>query len=356
PYTDKDSTHSMPFSMLEAFKFGVPVICSENVAGASELLLMESIEVFNFDSDDFNKITEHVLENKNKLTYNALRFLEKYCNQKSYIKRYMNLYQIAGSQLPALSLKIWRSECQRSSQLLVKGIENMKRYYENKKVTVEYSRQRFSKYPYNIINQSEQTEVSKSIKKFITPFKNKIIIDLSSGDGRMLNALVETGKIFAFDNSAEMHNISRELNCSIENKIIRIISDSFNIPLKNNSVDAVVCFRFLRHFEYKLRKSVYSALHKILKLNGIFIFDASSKNLECSIRYNSGWGGYNIYDVFFSNYTLAAEMYMNNFMIMDCHPVGIGLFSNIQEPISWVVTVKKNDVIRSTIFFDSVFK
>jgi hypothetical protein len=342
PYTNKDVTHSLPFSILEAFINQTPVIVSDQIAAIKELNNSKCVQIIDFQNRGhlFLKYVKNVLKKKDYFINNGCLFLKKYCDINNYINKYLNVYNISSNQISSLSLKTWYEQTFVNKTPLVKGIDNLKKYYENKKVTVEYTKQRFSNYPFNIINKEEQSAVNKIIQNY---FKNNNIklIDLSSGDGRMLNVLNQNGWTAALDNSKEMHNISSEINHNINKNIRRIIADTFNIPLKSKSVDVVICFRFFRHFEYFLRKKLYKYIAYILNDNGIFIFDAPMKNTENFIRYNNGWGGYNIYDICYSDYTLKHEMKLNDFKILSSIPIGIDIIKASPTELSRVVAVKK---------------
>ena len=67
------------------------------------------------------------------------------------------------------------------------------------------------------------------------------------------------------------------------------------------------------------------------------------KNTENKIRYNNGWGGYNIYDICYSEYSLNIEMNENKFKIIESKNIGNDIFPGCEEELSRVVTVKKRD-------------
>lgn len=343
PYTNKDETHALPFSLLESFIKQVPVLSSDNIASINELKSSRCVQIIDFENKKhlFLKYAKNVLKNKLYYINNAMLFLKKYCDIDKYQKNYFNLYNMCSNQIPSLSLNTWYQLTLANGTPLVKGIRTMKKYYEDKKVTLEYSKQRFSKYPFNIINHEEQVAVKDIItSNFLNDTKIKLI-DLSSGDGRMLNVLNKIGLTIALDNSEEMHNISAQLNKNINKDIIRIIGDNFNIPIKNNSLDVIICFRFLRHFEYNLRNQLYKTFSHLLKNNGILIFDVPMKNTENHIRYCNGWGGYNIYDVCYTNNTLKQEMKHNHFNIYKSIPIGKKIFKESHGELSKVIGVKK---------------
>jgi SAM-dependent methyltransferase len=108
--------------------------------------------------------------------------------------------------------------------------------------------------------------------------------------------------------------------------------------------DAVTCFRYIRHFDYRTRKILYSKIRTVMTENGIFIFDVPNRNFELRLKNINGWGNYNIYDVFFTRESISEELEKNGFQIRYIVPAGKGLAEKVSadEPMTWTVgAVKK---------------
>ena len=56
--------------------------------------------------------------------------------------------------------------------------------------------------------------------------------------------------------------------------------DGFHLPFNQNTFDAVFTVRFIRHYGKPQRIKIYSEINRILKNNGILIFDVLNKDMD----------------------------------------------------------------------------
>lgn len=110
-----------------------------------------------------------------------------------------------------------------------------------------------------------------------------VILDLACGSGRLLNYAT-----IGVDGSSEMIKIAKEK--FPEKEIFG--ADATQIPLENNSVDAIISFHFLMHLNQEKIEAILKEAHRILKKGGRFIFDIPSKKRRARTNYKAGaWHG-----------------------------------------------------------------
>ena len=186
-----------------------------------------------------------------------------------------------------------------------KGIEE---YYKQQKIAKKYIKERFST-PLGKFHHYHQINL---VNKFV---KGKKILDLACGPGRLSKDIHGFEEAFAADSSEEMLEIAkiRLLGWKIKKQ------DAFNLTLKDK-FDLVYSFRLIRHFKEKERKQVYKQIKKILKPNGILIFDAVNYNKSHKVRKRKGLKHYPIYDKLYRKKELIRELQKNGFKDIKLYP------------------------------------
>src|SRR3989344_3895876 len=109
--------------------------------------------------------------------------------------------------------------------------------------------QKFSEnYKNNMIN-----ELNQSLFKYYSDKVYGITLDVGAGKSPFKNFFKDVTKYIRLDKFD--HNTKPD-----------IIADASKIPLKNNSVDSVVCFQLLEHVQDPQR--VIDEIYRVLKKNG----------------------------------------------------------------------------------------
>lgn len=110
-----------------------------------------------------------------------------------------------------------------------------------------------------------------------------VIVDLACGSGRLLNYAT-----IGVDGSNEMIKIAQE---KFPKKEI-FEADAAQIPLEDNSVDAIISFHFIMHLNEEKLKAILKEVHRVLKKGGRIIFDIPSKKRRARTNYKAGeWHG-----------------------------------------------------------------
>ena len=113
--------------------------------------------------------------------------------------------------------------------------------------------------------------------------KEKCIVDMACGSGRLLNYATH-----GVDASAEMVAIAKE---KFQDKEI-ILSDAENLPFPDRSVNTIISFHFFMHLDTEKIKTILKECHRVLKPNGRIIFDIPSKKRRKLVNYKpTNWHG-----------------------------------------------------------------
>lgn len=117
------------------------------------------------------------------------------------------------------------------------------------------------------------------------PHNIESILDLGSGDGRLLSLILENNPSIkegvALDFSDPM--INRAKNRFKEDKRIRIIKHDFSQPLPNDlgCFDAIVSSLAIHHLTHERKKQLYTEIFNHLNHNGVFCnFEHVSSSTE----------------------------------------------------------------------------
>lgn len=117
-------------------------------------------------------------------------------------------------------------------------------------------------------------EVVKFLKKnFKTP-QTKTVLDFGCGSGRNTIPMVdmEFGKVIAMDYNRECLELTKEKIKSAEN-VTYIQNERMEIPLDDNSVDAIVAYGALLLFAEQERAAFAGELYRVLKKDGLILAD-----------------------------------------------------------------------------------
>ncbi|MNP20711.1 bifunctional 3-demethylubiquinone-9 3-methyltransferase/ 2-octaprenyl-6-hydroxy phenol methylase [compost metagenome] len=220
----------------------------------------------------------------------------------------------------------------------------MKKYYNDKFIAENYDEERFIDYPMRTYNQLEKNAINFFVRNF-APKRVLSILDVASGEGRILEELVKFGNCTAVENSPFMISVSAK-KLSEKGKFSYVREDIFEFN-SSDKFDIITIFRFIRHYSYRDRKIIYQKLYDLLSDSGIIICDFPNKLVEGQLRNRYQWHVFNVYDAFWHNYEIFDELSDNGFKIIDNIPVGELLLPNdrivnLMEPLVNVVCFGKD--------------
>lgn len=336
PYKTIDNNHACSLSGMEAMVNGLPVIATK-VSGISELISDFGIGVICEENSDsliegiqllINNYECYTDKHKVAQILNALIF----DHIISKIEDYANSY----SPKNFITLEEWNYHLNGKDKYLVKGHDSIKEYYQRQEIATKYNEERFLEFPANCFDAFERVSIGIAFENIIK--KNDIkILDIASGDGRIVQEDIKYGMCVAIDSSQAMLDVILQKYGQTERVITRLC-DLFTDTLEDK-FDVVTTFRYIRHFDYKERKLIYEKIKKCLNDKGKLIFDVPNLRYAMKDREKGNWGDFNIYDVFWTEDTIIRELSSNHFVVKYLIPIGIWSIEN--EPISWTVVAEK---------------
>ena len=152
--------------------------------------------------------------------------------------------------------------------------KHLKKRYQKTAVAKKYIKKRFT----DPVWQAEHDVQIKTINNFLKQQEPNLVLNLACGPGRITQDLKHVNRGVAADISGAMlAEASRRLDHK-KWKLKKV--DAFNLPFPNNHFDAVISFRFIRHFRQTDRNKLLAEINRVLKPEGVLIFDALNKNMQ----------------------------------------------------------------------------
>lgn len=345
PYLSSKYNHSSPLSIVESIALGIPVIITNEVG------ISDYIETYNF-----GVISEPTLESINdKIIYlkeNYSLYKEKVDalgEEIFYLKdsenhEYFRLYHLISKQISAPTLKTWQDDLIKNQKYLVMGKNEIAHYYNDDMVAKLYDENRFSEYPMRTFDLLERATINHLIDTYSNKeIKQKKLLDIASGDGRILRELTQYGYVSALENSGFMISVSAK-KLDSNSKVIYIKDNFFDFNTIEK-FEVITIFRFLRHYDYCDRKEIYRKLHNLISEDGIIICDFPNKIAETQLRNTIGWEHFNVYDVFWHDFEVKEELMENHFEVIDSISIGEMLLPdkliNPEFPLASVICFRK---------------
>lgn len=341
PFVSLINNHSSPFSILEGLTLGIPSVVT-NMTGIADLFEKGRVGlVAECSVEDISKKIQMIESNYEYFERNASDGLEETLG--CYSNDYIAVYDGLKYKLPCPTLKEWVGSLERHGKYLVTGIEGMRDYYSDSRIAEEYDETRFAVNPMKMYDILEREAINLIIRQHFKKHDDLVLLDIASGDGRILRELVEYGDVTAVENSLFMISVSaRKLKTS--NKMSYVKENFFEFH-PGSTYDVITAFRFIRHFNYRERKKIYKKIFNMLNENGLFIADFPDKRIESQLRYTE-WFKYNVYDVFWTEQEMIQELADNNLKMVHSIDIGEYLLSqkevtNVELPLSRVAAFKK---------------
>ena len=322
PYAETGRNHACPFSAIEGLLRGKPALATR-YAGIADLL--ESGGVGVVTEATVNALAaglERLKSDYAQLASRARRFAQKRFDRNRAIGAYQALYQeIIGRPLGP-SLQAWRLAVRRHGKELVKGRENLKVHYAQADVVQSYNQQRFLSHPHTLIDRGERAAVQQCVEIAFPDRRDLRILDIATGEGRILRSLAPYGACTAIDNSQAM---LRQAGQSGRGNCRYVFADFFGWNT-NEQFDVITCFRLLRHFDYPDRREFYRRVKSLLHPDGVAVVDVPNPRYELVQRSRGdGWAQYPIYDVFWTVDGFQDELRRNGLSLRSYARVGCGL-------------------------------
>lgn len=184
---------------------------------------------------------------------------------------------------------------------MLKTKQQIQHSYTAKEKAREYEKQRFSHPFWRMAHQKEMSFINNFFKKI----KPRKILEIAIGTGRVARDLKYFREGVGLDNSEAMLDIARERlgmgkdheqGSDLLGKWTLIKGDAFDLPFEENSFDAILSFRFIRHFSKKDREKILKQAYRVLKPKGYLIFEALNKNMGSYAKKITSVGKKNLFD------------------------------------------------------------
>lgn len=342
PYADANYNHACSLSAAEGMLTGIPAAATP-AAGVSELIAACGIgEVAADTSAEALGAALRTIRAQYP-AYGAAWRLEKLrtlLNGNAFVQY---AEECAANAMPwgVCTLYEWDRRLKTQNRHLVRGAAALKAYYQRQDVAKNYTETRFLSYPQSCFDRMERSAVAVLIEQ-LAPQENgsRRLLDLACGNGRILQMLLPLGTCTAGDASPAMLEELQRRYGDAENLTLRQL-DLLSDPLPEG-FDAITVFRFLRHYEYSVRRGLWAKLRDALSDNGILLFDVPNALFEIPHRQRGGWELYPIYDVFWTEKSIRQELADNGLELTALIPVGEGLYPDAEHrPMTWTAAAKR---------------
>lgn len=115
-------------------------------------------------------------------------------------------------------------------------------------------------------------------------------LDLACGTGRLTRTLAcPDREIISVDYSdrmlAEMQGVAAQPHSPL--RVVR--ADGFQLPFYDATFDVIFTIRFLRHFRTPDRSRLYGEIHRLLKPDGVVIFDVINGAMDHGVATRQVW-------------------------------------------------------------------
>jgi ubiquinone/menaquinone biosynthesis C-methylase UbiE len=190
----------------------------------------------------------------------------------------------------------------------------VKQYYRDDEVVNTYLARRFSTPLAQVQHENQVNLVNEVIKKY------SVInaLELAPGPLRVTLDIVGLQRGYAIDYSETMLQVAvqrlREHRPRVQWVFQR--GDAFCLPYKADSFDLIFSFRFIRHFQADERERIFSEIRRVLKPNGLLIFEAPNYFTETKIRTRLNPSQLKVYDQLWKKEEVVDELDKNGFNIL----------------------------------------
>ena len=154
---------------------------------------------------------------------------------------------------------------------------NKKKYYSQKHIVKNYNHYRFGGKSGKFVNNKELSYFLDQINKY----KINKILDVPCGTGRFISQLGTKFKVTGVDTSPAMINI-----CQSKFPQSKFTKANINkLPFENNYFDCVLSLRLFHHYPIKKIKPMIKEIMRVLKKNGIIMFDTHNRSPKQLVKY-----------------------------------------------------------------------
>jgi ubiquinone/menaquinone biosynthesis C-methylase UbiE len=247
---------------------------------------------------------------------------------------------------------------------MIQGVAEIRNAYRDERVAKGYVGARFQQ-PLGALLHARQAD---ALKRTLRQHQPEAVLEIAPGPARLTTevAAVFDRPITIVDASVQMlQEAVRRLELGGRGRWRPLQGDAFQLPV-TASFDLVYSFRFVRHFEALDRGRIYAQVARVLRPDGLFVFDAVNEVVSAPLR-AAAPHEYAHYDALLTPETLRQEVEAAGLRLVSLEPVQrrVTMLRQIQvliaprsttiarglmevvdrcgggEPLEWIVTCRR---------------
>jgi ubiquinone/menaquinone biosynthesis C-methylase UbiE len=154
------------------------------------------------------------------------------------------------------------------------------------------------------------------VNRVIARLRPARVLELAPGPGRLTAEVRGHFRGVAVERSGPMlGHARRRVDGTGEARWQFIHGDAFALPLGDGTFDLAYTIRFIRHFRFVDRRSLYREIHRVLAPNGAFVLEAQNRVVCLPHRTKRGLHKYPVYDELYTEDELLRELEAHGFVI-----------------------------------------
>lgn len=159
--------------------------------------------------------------------------------------------------------------------------EDLKRRYQDETVARTYDEERdFREGDISLHYETEVIALSEALRDIREP-----ILEVAVGTGRLYRRLRGFGSHYVgVDISMQMLMEAKKNLGHYHSPPMLTRGDAFSLPFRDKYFGAVIGFRFIKHLDAESRKPIYREIKRVLKDEGLLIFDFYGMRRRASKR------------------------------------------------------------------------
>ena len=206
--------------------------------------------------------------------------------------------------------------------------EAVRGHWNDTTVAERYENERYGNIQRSLSHYLDCDAIDTFLKNYFGN-KDTLLLDMACGTARLTRAVNTAGrKIISVDYSDHMLLEAKKKLGAYFLLFNPVRCDGFSLPFKPETFDAVFTTRFIRHYKKPERIKIYAQLNRVLKKNGILIFDVLNKDMDRDAYKRP------MHDQTYSLEGISGELRENGFVLKD------RLAGNITEDPFFVICKK----------------
>ncbi len=162
------------------------------------------------------------------------------------------------------------------------------RYRQTEKVET-YEHRRYGNIRRSLPHFMDCDAIQSYIRRYCSTQQLKAL-DLACGTGRLTRTLATRDLTIVSSDYSETMLAEAVTNAREVGAIIRPLrADGFRLPIRSDSLDVVFTIRFLRHFKAPDRSALYAEIRRVLKPDGIVVFDVINVDVDVDVGRRQVW-------------------------------------------------------------------